>query len=197
MVGIIDYEAGNIRSVVNALKVLGVQYVVSNNLNELMKATKIILPGVGEARSAMLSLQRVGLIEWIKNLNVPFLGICLGMQILFESSTERNTTCLGIVNGTIDHFSVANKKLKIPHMGWNDVHIIRDSPLFAHIPSGTYFYFVHSYFAPRTDVTIGETTYGVPFASAIHYKNFYGVQFHPEKSSTSGLQLLKNFVELC
>lgn len=197
MVGIIDYEAGNIRSVENALKALRVPYIISNKQSELERASKIILPGVGEARSAIDSLQEVGLHDWIKNLHVPFLGICLGMQVLFDFSTERNTQCFGILKGTIEHFSVTGENLKIPHMGWNKVHIKQESPLFANIRSGEYFYFVHSFFAPITEATIGETIYGIPFASAVQYKNFYGVQFHPEKSSSAGLQLLKNFIELC
>lgn len=197
MVGIIDYEAGNIRSVENALKALNVPYIVSNKRSELERASKIILPGVGEARSAIDSLQKVGLYEWIKNLHVPFLGICLGMQVLFEFSTERDTQCFGILKGTIEHFSITGKNVKIPHMGWNKVHIVRQSPLFENIRSGEYFYFVHSYYAPITESTIGETPYGIQFASAVQYNNFYGVQFHPEKSSTAGLQLLKNFIELC
>ncbi len=197
MVGIIDYEAGNIRSVENALKTLGIKYIVSNKQEELSDADKIILPGVGEARSAMNSLEQVNLINWLKSLSKPFLGICLGMQILYDFSTERNTQCLGILRGKIENFNTENRKLKVPHMGWNNVEIIKDSPLFHNIRTNNYFYFVHSFFAPITNETIGVTEYGIRFASVVQHKNFYGVQFHPEKSSKTGLQLLKNFVELC
>lgn len=197
MIGIIDYEAGNIRSVENALKTLSVPYFVSNNREELAKAAKIILPGVGEARSAMNALAAVRLTEWIPTVQVPFLGICLGMQILFERSTERSTTCFGILPGVIDHFTTADPTLKVPHMGWNSVTPTTASPLFSGIRAGEFFYFVHSYYAPVTQATIGVTEYGVTFAAAVQYKNFYGVQFHPEKSAAAGLKLLKNFVELC
>jgi len=197
LIGIIDYEAGNIRSVENALKALGASYTVSNNQKELERADKIILPGVGEARSAIESLRAVNLIEWIQNLQVPFLGICLGMQILFERSTERNTECLGILSGTIENFASIKPRLKVPHMGWNTIKFETDSLLFKNIRTEEYFYFVHSYYAPLTNGTISSTEYGVRFASAVRYKNFYGVQFHPEKSAGAGLQLLKNFIELC
>ncbi len=197
IIGIVDYEAGNIRSVVNALKTLRVSYLVSNKQEELSIASKIILPGVGEARSAMESLHSIHLVEWLKTLDVPFLGICLGMQILFERSTERDISCLGIIEGTIEHFAKVNAALKVPHMGWNDVMFSTNSPLFEGIRQGEFFYFVHSYYAPLTSCTIGETDYGIRFSAAVQKNNYYGVQFHPEKSGNTGLQILKNFVERC
>jgi glutamine amidotransferase len=197
MIGIIDYGAGNIRSVSNALKRLDVPHFVSNDRNELDSANKLIFPGVGEARSAMDALARTGLPVWLKQVRVPFLGICLGMQLLFEHTTERATECLGIISGTNERFNSDRSILKVPHMGWNQVKYDGDIPLFSGVPSGDNFYFVHSYYAPIAAATIGTTEYGVRFTSAVRQDNFYGVQFHPEKSGKAGLQLLKNFIELC
>jgi imidazole glycerol-phosphate synthase subunit HisH len=197
MIGIINYGAGNIRSVSNALNRLSVPHFISNDCNELNKADKLIFPGVGEARSAMDALERAGLTDWLKEVTVPFLGICLGMQLLFEHTTERATDCLGIISGTNERFKSEESKIKVPHMGWNQVQQSRENPLFSGIKSGEYFYFVHSYYAPIVQATIGITEYNVQFTSAIQQKNYYGVQFHPEKSSNAGLQLLKNFIELC
>lgn len=197
MVGIIQYGAGNIRSVINALNRLEVRHFVSDNRQELLKAEKLIFPGVGEARSAMESLAGVGLREWLKEVTVPFLGICLGMQLLFERTTERTTECLSVIPGTIERFDSGQFTLKVPHMGWNQVHQDSTCPLFSGIDSGEYFYFVHSYYAPIVATTIGSTEYGVTFSSAIQKKNYYGVQFHPEKSGMVGSKILKNFIELC
>lgn len=197
MIGIINYGAGNIRSVSNALNRLNVPHFVSNDCDELNKADKLIFPGVGEARSAMDALIRACLIDWLKEVTVPFLGICLGMQLLFEHTTERATNCLGIISGTNERFNGGQSQLKVPHMGWNQVQQNEKNPLFSGIDSGENFYFVHSYYAPIVSATIGTTDYGVQFTSAMHQKNYYGVQFHPEKSSKAGLQILKNFVELC
>ncbi len=197
MIGIIEYGAGNIRSVSNALNRLDVRHFISNDRLELDKADKLIFPGVGEARSAMNALIRVGLTGWLKNLDVPFLGICLGMQLLFDSTTERSTECLGLLSGTNERFEGGKSFLKVPHMGWNQVRHNGNCPLFSGIAAGEYFYFVHSYYAPLISATIGTTDYSVQFTSALQQKNYYGVQFHPEKSGKSGLQLLKNFVELC
>ena len=197
MIGIINYGAGNIRSVSNALNRLSVPHFVSDNRSELDKADKLIFPGVGEARSAMDALVRTGLTDWLKEVTVPFLGICLGMQLLFEHTTERATDCLGIISGTNKQFNGEKFQLKVPHMGWNQVQQKAENPLFSGIPSDENFYFVHSYYAPIVPATIGTTDYDVRFTSAIQQKNYYGVQFHPEKSSKAGLQLLKNFIELC
>ncbi len=197
MIGIVNYGAGNIRSVSNALNRLSVPHFVSNNCNELNKADKLIFPGVGEARSAMDALVFTGLADWLKEVTVPFLGICLGMQLLFEQTTERATECLGIISGTNERFNSSQSQLKVPHMGWNQVQQNSNNPLFSGISSGENFYFVHSYYAPIVPATIGTTEYDVQFTSAIQQKNYYGVQFHPEKSSKAGLQLLKNFIELC
>jgi imidazole glycerol-phosphate synthase subunit HisH len=197
MIGIINYGAGNIRSVSNALKRLDVPHFISKDSMELSKADKLIFPGVGEARSAMDALDRAGLQQWLKEVTVPFLGICLGMQLLFDHTTERSTDCLGIIAGTNERFNNARSNLKVPHMGWNQVKHENNSLLFSGIPSGENFYFVHSYYAPIVAGTIGKTEYDVEFTSALHQNNYYGVQFHPEKSSKAGLQVLRNFVELC
>ena len=197
MIGIINYGAGNIRSVSNALHRLSVSHMVSDNRNELQKADKLIFPGVGEARSAMDALAHTGLPEWLKEVTVPFLGICLGMQLLFEHTTERATDCLGIISGTNTRFISEKTELKVPHMGWNQVQHQGDNPLFSGIMSGENFYFVHSYYAPLSPSTVGRTEYGVQFTSALQQNNYYGVQFHPEKSGKSGLHLLKNFIDLC
>ncbi len=197
MIGIIDYGAGNIRSVSNALNRLKVPHFISCNRIELDKAEKLFFPGVGEARSAMNALANSGLKDWLREVEVPFLGICLGMQLLFKRTMERDTDCLGIIPGLNQKFNEGNNKIKAPHMGWNQVLHKNSSSLFAGIKSGDYFYFVHSYYAPVVSDTIGTTEYNVLFTSAIKHKNFYGVQFHPEKSGKAGLQLLKNFIELC
>jgi imidazole glycerol-phosphate synthase subunit HisH len=197
VIGIINYGAGNIRSVSNALNRLSVPHFVSNDCDELNKADKLIFPGVGEARSAMDALARAGLTDWLKKVTVPFLGICLGMQLLFDRTTERSTECLGLLTGTNKRFDSEQSILKVPHMGWNQVQQKGNCSLFAGIADGEYFYFVHSYYAPLVSTMIGTTEYGVQFTSALRQKNYYGVQFHPEKSGRIGLQLLKNFIELC
>jgi len=195
MIGIIDYGAGNIRSVGNALDRLGQPFFVSKDIAELQRAGKLILPGVGEARSAMESLGQIGLLRWLTTVNVPFLGICIGMQILFEHSDERDTACLGVVPGRISRFD--DTKLKVPHIGWNRVNVTTTSPLFNNIRDNEYFYFVHSFRAPVGPTTIGLTQYGESFSAAVQKENFFGVQFHAEKSGAAGIQVIKNFIELC
>jgi glutamine amidotransferase len=197
LIGIIEYGAGNIRSVSNALNRLGVQHFISSNKLDLNEAEKLIFPGVGEARSAMDALIDTGLTEWLKEVKVPFLGICLGMQLLFERTTERETDCLGIISGTNERFPVGQNGLKVPHMGWNQVQHNSNDPLFDGIATGEHFYFVHSYYAPIVPETISTTNYSVQFTSAMKFKTYYGVQFHPEKSGKAGLLMLKNFIELC
>jgi glutamine amidotransferase len=195
VIGIVEYGAGNIRSLGNALERLDKPFFVSRDVQELQRADKLILPGVGEARSTIESLNHVGLLEWLPAIRVPFLGICIGMQILFEHSDERDTACLGVVAGRVARFDDAG--VKVPHMGWNAVHLIAPSPLFEGIRDGDFFYFVHSFGAPIVPDTIGSTGYGREFSSAVQHNNFYGVQFHAEKSGTAGLHVLRNFTELC
>jgi glutamine amidotransferase len=195
MIGIIDYGAGNVRSVSNALERVGFRYFISNDVRRLKEARKLILPGVGEARSTMDSLAKSGLLKWLPTISQPFLGICIGMQILFDHSDERSTPCLGLVPGRIQRFEESG--VKTPHMGWNRITITRSSPLFHNIADGEFFYFVHSFRAPVVKDTIATTEYGGDFSSAVQRDNYYGVQFHAEKSGRAGIQLLRNFVELC
>jgi glutamine amidotransferase len=189
---IIDYGAGNIKSIQFAFKRLGVNAVLSNNIDEIKGADKIIFPGVGEASSAMKMLQESGLDKIIPTLKQPVLGICLGMQLMCNSSEEGNTKGLGIFNTTVKKFS---KELKVPHMGWNVIKDLKSS-LFSGIKENEFMYLIHSFYAEHCKETIAATDYGLNYASALKHNNFYGVQFHPEKSGFKGEILLKNFLEL-
>lgn len=195
MIGIVDYGAGNVRSVAHALELLGAEYFVSRSVPELSTADKLILPGVGEARSAMDTLRQDGLSEWLKTIDVSFLGICIGMQILFDHSDERETACLGVLSGRVRRFDEGS--VKIPHMGWNRIAFHREDPLFRNVPDGEYFYFVHSFRAPIVDETLAVSEYGGEFSASVRKRNYRGVQFHVEKSGNAGLQVLRNFIELC
>ena len=192
-IGLVSYGAGNVRSVQNALELLGCEVVTSSSIEELESAEKIVFPGVGEASSAMSAINSAGLGEWLTSLQKPYLGICLGMQVLFERSAERNTACLGILEGSVTTF----EDVKVPHMGWNRIDIGTPSPLFDGIPDGSYFYFAHSYCAPLSLQTLATTTHGRQFTCAVRTGNKWGVQFHPEKSGTLGLSLLRNFIDQC
>ena len=196
MIQIIDYGAGNIKSVVNALKKLGEEYEIIFSPKEIRNDSKIIFPGVGAAGSAMESLKKTGFALALKKIKNPFLGICLGMQLMFSYSEENSTNCLKLIDGDIKKFP---KTLKVPQIGWNKVFKKSlENGLFKGIPDGSYFYFVNSYFVPvDCDYVAGETLYGVNFASVVRKENFYGVQFHPEKSGGIGLKLLNNFCKLC
>jgi len=195
MIQIIDYGAGNLRSVSNALKQLGQEYEIITSANELKSGAKIIFPGVGAANAAMRNLNKSGFADVIPKIKMPFLGICLGMQLLLPYSEEGDTKCLGVIDGTVRNFS---QDLKIPQIGWNSVQQINDDPLFQGVPNNTYFYFVNSYFVDtEKSFVLGLTDYGIRFDSVIRKNNFYGVQFHPEKSGEIGLKLLNNFCGLC
>jgi len=189
---IIDYGAGNIKSIQFAFKRLGVVAKLSNNAEEIIAADKVIFPGVGEANSAMQMLKASGLDVVIPRLRQPVLGICLGMQLMCNSSEEGNTKGLGIFNVEVKRFS---NTVKVPHMGWNTISKLQ-SPLFKNIKEGAYMYLVHSYYAERCEAQIATTHYEFNYASALQKGNFYGVQFHPEKSSVAGEQLLRNFLAL-
>lgn len=189
---IVKYNAGNIQSVLYALERIGMEAVVTDDHEQLQGADKVIFPGVGEASSAMAYLKERNLDQLLKGLKQPVLGICLGMQLMCLHSEENDTECLGIFDTDVKKFS---GHLKIPQIGWNRVMETKQ-PLFKDIPGEPYCYFVHSYYAALCDETAGVTEYGVRFSSALQKNNFYGVQFHPEKSAVVGEQILKNFISL-
>lgn len=192
MIAIVKYNAGNIRSVKNALDRLGVESKLTDNPEELAAAEKVIFPGVGEAKSAMNYLKERKLDKVLVSLEQPFLGICLGMQLMCSYSEEREAKCLGIFDEKVKKFP---PKGLVPHMGWNDFTAI-NGPLFEDIEKTENMYFVHSYYVEVGGDTIGETEYLIPFTSAMQKNNFYGVQFHPEKSADSGRKLIENFLRL-
>ena len=189
---IIDYGAGNIKSIQFAFKRLGVEAVLTNNIDEIKAADKVIFPGVGEASSAMRMLKESGLERIIPTLKQPVLGICLGMQLMCNSSEEGNTKGLGIFNVDVKRFS---NQVKVPQMGWNVITDLK-SDLFKDIKEKDFMYLVHSYYAPTCNEMIARTDYEVEYASALQKDNFYGVQFHPEKSGTVGSKILENFFKL-
>ncbi len=198
-VAIIKYNAGNIRSVLFALERLGVDAIVTDDENIIRHASHVIFPGVGAANSAMPYLQERGLDELMRSLTQPFLGICLGMQLMCRHSEEGDTPCLGMFDIAVKRFPAADaqtgERLKTPHMGWNSLYALQ-SPLMKDIKEGDFVYFVHSYYAEMSNETIAACNYGLPISAALHRDNFYGVQFHPEKSAAAGEQLLKNFLAL-
>ena len=189
---IIDYGAGNIKSIQFAFKRSGVEAILSSNAEEIKTADKIIFPGVGEASSAMKKLKESGLDTIIPTLKQPVLGICLGMQLLCDFTEENNTKGLVIFNTKVKRFT---NEVKVPQISWNTITNLQSS-LFDGIDESAFMYLVHSYYAESCDAQIATTNYGVDYASALQKDNFYGVQFHPEKSSEVGAQLLKNFIEL-
>jgi glutamine amidotransferase len=189
---IIDYGAGNIKSIQFAFKRLGYDAILSNNPEEIKAADKVIFPGVGEASSAMKMLKSSGLDALIPTLKQPVLGICLGMQLMCKSSEEGNTEGLGIFDVVVKRF---DNSVKVPQMGWNTIADLK-SDLFKGVRNEEFMYSVHSFYAENCKESIATTTYSIDFASALQHNNFYGVQFHPEKSSTAGEQILKNFIEL-
>ncbi|MCM8817966.1 MAG: imidazole glycerol phosphate synthase subunit HisH [Candidatus Omnitrophica bacterium] len=197
MIGIIKYGSGNIYSVFSTLKFLGKEVVLVENPKILDKLNFLILPGVGNFASSMENLEKGGLLEKIRYKlkdGIPFLGICLGLQLLFEWSEEGEREGFGILKGKVVKFK--DKNIKIPHMGWNKVKILKESFLFKDIRDNSYFYFAHSYYVnTQKELIIGKTNYGIDFPSVIVKKNIVGVQFHPEKSGELGLLFLKNFLE--
>ncbi|MFN5334513.1 MAG: imidazole glycerol phosphate synthase subunit HisH [Bacteroidota bacterium] len=196
---IIKYNAGNIQSVLNALDNLGVSASVTDNPDELQNADKVIFPGVGAAASAMESLKAIRLDQLIKDLKQPVLGICVGMQLLFDHSEEGDTPCLGIIPYKVKKFlAVADKDyqvLKVPQIGWNDIYDLK-SNLFKGISEHSYVYYVHSYYAEMNPYCIASSDYGITYTGAVQKDNFYGVQFHTEKSADVGMQILQNFLSL-
>ena len=202
MIAIIDYNAGNITSVARALQSIGQDFIVTDNTEKLDAASHVIFPGVGAAGEAMAYLREKKLDEWLKRwfaTGKPLMGICLGTQIILDYSEENNTSCIGLVAGSTKRFpekmTSGQESLKIPHMGWNSVKLLRQHPVFENIAPESEFYFVHSYYpSPAdSDVVLGTTDYGITFCSVLAKNNLIAMQFHPEKSGHPGLQILKNF----
>ena len=198
-VAIIKYNAGNVQSVLYALQRLGIDAVVTDNKDEISNADKIIFPGVGNAGSAMEYLKTNNLDKLIISLRQPVLGICLGLQLMCNASEEANTRCLGIFDVEVKKFDISleveDASIKIPHMGWNTIYDLR-SPLFSGVKENTFVYFVHSYYAALSPQTIATSDYIIPFSAAIKKNNFYGVQFHTEKSAEAGIQIISNFLNI-
>jgi glutamine amidotransferase len=204
MIAIIDYKAGNLTSVRRAMNLLNAPATITSDPGVIASAERIIFPGVGAAGSAMADLRRMGLDEALiraYETGKPFLGICLGTQIIMEYSHENNTRCLGLLKGEVKPFPGdlqdpdKEGRLKVPHMGWNSIHLLRDHILFEGVDPASQFYFVHGYYPVPgdEDCIVGETTYGFPFASVLALNNLMAVQFHPEKSGRPGLKILSNF----
>lgn len=195
MITLVDYDAGNIRSVGNALSRLGAEYELTADPARIAAASKVILPGVGNAAEAMEHLRERGLCEVIRNLRVPVLGICVGLQVLCKSSEEGPVDCLGIFDARIRRFP-DSPEAKVPHMGWNNIGNL-ETKLFKDLPGGSYVYFVHSFYPELCPDTIATCRHGdTLFSAALRWENFYGTQFHPEKSGSAGAAILQNFLAL-
>ena len=192
---IIKYNAGNIQSVLYALERIGVSAMVTDSIQEIQTADKVIFPGVGEASTAMQYLRERNLDTLIKSLKQPVLGICLGMQLMCTHSTENNTNCLGIFEEQVKQFETKEPAIKIPQIGWNTITALK-TPLFKGIAENSFAYFVHGYYAAKGQHTIATTNYIQDYSSALYKDNFYGVQFHPEKSAKVGEQIIQNFLAL-
>ena len=194
---IVNTGCANISSVRFALERLNVKVTVSDDTDLIRKADKVFLPGVGNANAAMTSIEQKGLNECLRSLTQPVLGVCLGMQLMVEASEEgvgQSTACLGLIPGEVKRMQVGD--LRLPHMGWNTVSPTGDTPLFKNIADNTYFYFVHSFAVDVYEHTLASCEYGKRFSAALHKDNFFGVQFHPERSGQAGATLLQNFVDL-
>ena len=194
-VAIIDSGGANISSVRHALRRLGAEAVFTADAETIRSAERVILPGVGAAGAAMSRLRELGLTEVIRTLQQPVLGICLGMQLLFDGSDEDDTQCLGIIPGTLKKLT-HSQGVRVPHMGWNTTTVVRQDPLLNGLVEEPWFYFVHSYCAPVSDDTLATCTHGETFAAIVARDNFYGAQFHPERSARHGARLLANFLEI-
>jgi len=192
---LVDGGGTNIGSVRYALQRLGLDAEMTADADRISAASHVILPGVGAAGPGMKKLREAGLTEVLRGLRQPLLGVCLGMQLLYERSEEGDTECLGLLPGAVAHFP-AGDGLRIPHMGWNRLRVESDDPLLADLDDEAYAYFVHSYAAPVSAATIASTDYGAPFSAIVRQGNVCGMQFHPERSATVGARLLQNFLEL-
>ena len=194
-VAIVDSIGSNLASLIFALNRIGSSFEITDEIDVLSKASHIILPGVGAAKNAMTKLKQRKLIDEISKLTKPTLGICLGMQIFMDASDEDNAKCLGIISNTCRPFE-NNRDYPVPHMGWNKVRFNRDSVLTKNLKDDDYYYFVHSYYVPICSETIGVSSYPIEFSAVVQKDNFFGTQFHPEKSGLSGSKILQNFVSL-
>lgn len=194
-VAIVKYNAGNIQSVVYAMHRLGVEPIITDDKEQIINADKVIFPGVGEASTTMSYLRSKGMDEWLKTLKQPFLGICIGMQLMCRHSEEGNVDCLGIFDTDVKRFQTEEALAKIPQMGWNTIEQLH-SDLFRPAQENQYVYYVHSYYAAICPQTIAVTNYLHPYSAALHKDNFYAVQFHPEKSGLVGEAILRQFLEL-
>ena len=194
MIAIVDYKMGNLRSVENALRRLGADFTVTADADVIRRADKVLLPGVGNAAEAMENLRAAGLVEVIRSLRQPVLGICVGMQVMCRHSEEGDVDCLGIFDARVKRFT-PSPELKVPHMGWNKIGNL-ETKLFKDLEGGSYVYFVHSYYPELCPDTIATATHGVMFSAALKYENFYGTQFHPEKSGDVGERIIANFLKL-
>ena len=194
MIAIIDYKMGNLRSVENALKRLGAEFCVTADPVVIRSADRVLLPGVGNAAEAMENLRKAGLVEVIRSLRRPVLGICVGMQVMCRHSEEGDVECLNIFDARVKRF-VPAPDVKVPHMGWNRIGNL-ESKLFKGLDGGSYVYFVHSYYPELCSDTIATSHHGVMFSAALKYENFYGTQFHPEKSGDVGERIIANFLKL-
>lgn len=194
MIAIIDYKMGNLRSVENALKRLGAEFVVTADAEVIRRADRVLLPGVGNAAEAMENLRKADLVDVIRSLRRPVLGICVGMQVMCRHSEEGDAKCLGIFDAHVKRF-VPTAEEKVPHMGWNSIGNL-ESKLFKDINGGEMVYYIHSYYPELCPDTIATTRHGVMFSAALKYENFYGTQFHPEKSGDVGERIIANFLKL-
>ena len=194
-VAIVDSIGSNLASLIFALNRIGSSFEITDEIDVLNKASHIILPGVGAAKNAMTKLKQRKLINEISKLTKPTLGICLGMQIFMDASDEDDAKCLGIISNTCRPFE-NNRDYPVPHMGWNKVRFNRDSVLTKNLKDDDYYYFVHSYYVPICSETIGVSSYPIEFSAVVQKDNFFGTQFHPEKSGLSGSKILQNFVSL-
>ena len=194
MIAIVDYKMGNLRSVENALKRLGAEFCVTADPAVIRSADRVLLPGVGNAAEAMQNLRDADLVDIIRSLRRPVLGICVGMQVMCRHSEEGDVDCLNIFDSHVKRFEPA-ADLKVPHMGWNQIGNL-ETKLFKGLDGGSYVYFVHSYYPELCPDTISTATHGKMFSAALKYENFYGTQFHPEKSGDVGERIIENFLKL-
>lgn len=194
MIAILDYKMGNLRSVENALKRLGAEFTVTDDAGVIRSADKVLMPGVGNAAEAMENLRSASLVDVVRSLRRPVLGICVGMQVMCRHSEEGDVDCLNLFDARVKRF-VPSADLKVPHMGWNTIGNL-ESKLFKGIDGGEYVYFVHSYYPELCPDTIATSRHGVMFSAALKYENFYGTQFHPEKSGDVGERIIENFLRL-